>query len=172
VLQIVINNRLPKRHQNSTLSAISRRDIITWTLIVLGISLPLSKFTQSSTHNCYSNSEQYTVASAHVFLWRHYNLSFPFIADDKFVLQNMLKGGEWIIKVFLFTKLLLKTLTTNSNVCIKIYYHCGHSARRLKPIHCIRCIHTRSIQNRSRRVFFPNRTSFSIKRAVDSMSSP
>jgi hypothetical protein len=57
-MPFIVENRLLKRHQTATLSAISQRNIITWTLIVLEIGLRLSKFTQSSTRNCYSNSEQ------------------------------------------------------------------------------------------------------------------
>jgi hypothetical protein len=47
----------------------------------------------SSTHNCYSNSEQYTAVSAHVLTLLQYLICH--LADDKCVLQNMLsKDGE------------------------------------------------------------------------------
>jgi hypothetical protein len=86
VLQIVINNGFycRKSHQNSPLSAISRRDLKTWTLIVLGIGLPLSKFTQTSPHNSYSNREQYTAASAH----NHCGHCVKKVVTDMIMLHN------------------------------------------------------------------------------------
>jgi hypothetical protein len=115
VLRIVIFNngfycrksyRLLKRHQNSTLSAISRPryDIITWILIE-------SAYHCQNSRNCYSNSEQYTV----LMIWRHYNFVFATFATKHE------KGRESIIKVFLFTKLLLGTQTNMVKICLQPY---------------------------------------------------
>jgi hypothetical protein len=104
VLQLVINNgfncrnsyRLLKRHQNSTLSAISRRDIITWTLIFHGIGLPCqnSRNRQPTIAIQTANNTRRPV----LVFWRRYNFSFcNSSADDKFVLQNKLRTGSgWI----------------------------------------------------------------------------
>jgi hypothetical protein len=130
VLQIVINNgfycrksyRLLKRRQNSTLSAIFRRDIMTRTLICPRNRPSIVKIHAIVNPQLLIKPRiiPYTAAIAHVLT--SLQLFICHLADDKFVLQSCRREGN---KVFLFTKLLLRTLS--KQLFIKIYYHCGHS---------------------------------------------
>jgi hypothetical protein len=91
VLQIVINNgfivenRLIKK--TSTLD--TQCHLSAWHHNMNTHCLPLSKFTQSSTVNCYSNSEQYTAASAHVLTTIfHLPLSIRHICATKHAMEG------------------------------------------------------------------------------------